>query len=72
MTRAKQIALGVGVGSLAGLILGAWGSAAGLRGMAANAVGTSLLPLAAYLVVKARRHDSQVSTEDAPQAPPES
>ena len=70
MTRAKQIALGVGVGSLAGLILGAWGSAAGLRGMAANAVGTSLLPLAAYLVVKARRHDSQVQ-KDAPKAPPE-
>ena len=70
MTRGNQVAIGVGAGVLGALILGNWGSLGGLRGMTANAVGSSLLPLAAYLVVKARNPERPQAVEDeAPEAP---
>ena len=71
MTRGKQVAIGVGAGILGAMILGRWGAVGGLRGMTANAVGSSLLPLAAaYLVVRARNPERpQVVEEEAPEAP---
>jgi hypothetical protein len=47
-----RILIGLGVGAVAGLILGRWGESGGLAGMLAGAVTIALLPLAEYFNAK--------------------